>query len=55
MTEIIMLDGYGPYVWASYGATAAILGWLVWSTLAANARARDALDAIDRHPGRDRR
>jgi heme exporter protein CcmD len=40
MIEFITTDRYAVYVVSAYGATAAILGWLIWSTLAANARAR---------------
>lgn len=43
-----MSDPYAIYVAAAYGATAAILGWLVWATLRANARARDALERAER-------
>ena len=46
--SLLMLDGYGPYVWAAYGATALILGWLIASTLAANARARAELERAER-------
>ena len=41
-------DKYAVYVLASYGATALILGWLLWSTLAANAKARRELDEVER-------
>ncbi|MEM0922651.1 MAG: heme exporter protein CcmD [Pseudomonadota bacterium] len=37
-------DPYLPYVLISYGSTAVILGLLLWATLAANARARQALE-----------
>ena len=43
-----MSDPYAIYVAAAYGATAAILGWLVWSSLRENARARDALDRAEK-------
>ncbi len=41
-------DAYAVYVIAAYGATAAILGWLLWSTLAASARARRELNEMER-------
>ena len=44
----LLLDGYGAYVWISYGATAVILGWLVWSTLSANRQARSELERFER-------
>ena len=44
----LMLDGYGPYVWTAYAATAGILGWLVWSTLASNRRVRGELERFER-------
>ncbi len=41
-------DPYAIYVIAAYGATAAILGWLLWSTLAASAEARRELREMER-------
>lgn len=41
-------DPYAAYVLAAYAATAAILGWLVWSSLAASARARRELGEMER-------
>ncbi len=38
---------YALYVLAAYGSTALILGWLLWTTLAANARARRELAEIE--------
>ncbi len=43
---------YAIYVLAAYGATALILGWLLWSSLAANARARSELADIEKERGR---
>ncbi|MDT8344997.1 MAG: heme exporter protein CcmD [Thermohalobaculum sp.] len=40
MIEYLTTDRHALTVAAAYGATAAILGWLVWTTLSANARAR---------------
>lgn len=40
MIEFLSTDRYAVYVVAAYAGTAAILGWLIWSTLRANARAR---------------
>ena len=45
-------DPYAVYVIGAYAATAAILGWLVWATLRANARARAELDEAERRRGR---
>jgi heme exporter protein CcmD len=45
-------DKYAVYVLAAYGATALILGWLLWTTLAANARARRDLAEIEKERGR---
>jgi len=41
-------DKYAVYVLAAYGATAVILGWVLWSTLRANALARADLAAAER-------
>ncbi len=40
-------DPYALYVLAAYGATAAILGWLVWSSLAAHRRAKRELERAE--------
>lgn len=40
-------DPYATYVLGSYGATAVILGGLVWSTVRSNRRAREALDEVE--------
>jgi heme exporter protein CcmD len=45
-------DKYAVYVLAAYGATALILGWLLWTTLAANARARRDLAEMEKERGR---
>ncbi|MEM7668585.1 MAG: heme exporter protein CcmD [Pseudomonadota bacterium] len=37
-------DPHAAYVIAAYGATAVILGIVVWATLSANARARRDLE-----------
>ena len=44
-------DQYAVYVISSYAATGLILGWLLWVTLSANARARRDLEEAekDRH------
>jgi len=39
---------YGVYVAAAYGATALILGGLIWATVSASARARRELDEVER-------
>lgn len=41
-------DPYAVYVIAAYAASAAILGWLVWSSLAASARAKRELGDMER-------
>ena len=41
-------DKYAVYVVAAYGATAVILGWLVWSSLRASARARHDLAKMEK-------
>jgi heme exporter protein CcmD len=45
-------DKYAAYVLVSYGATALILGWLLWTTLAANAKARRDLAEMEKERGR---
>jgi heme exporter protein CcmD len=45
-------DKYAIYVLAAYGATALILAWLLWTTLAANARARRDLAEMEKERGR---
>ncbi len=47
-----LADKYAVYVLAAYGATALILGWLMWTTLAANARARRELAEMERESRR---
>ena len=47
-----LADKYAIYVVAAYGATALILGWLLWTTLAANARARRELSEMEKERGR---
>ena len=41
-------DKYAIYVLAAYGSTVLILGWLLWTTLAANARARRDLAEMEK-------
>jgi heme exporter protein CcmD len=43
-----LADKYALYVLAAYGATVLILGWLLWTTLAANAKARRELAEMER-------
>jgi heme exporter protein CcmD len=43
-----LADPYAGYVLAAYGATAAILGALVWSSVAAARRARRELAGLER-------
>ncbi len=47
-----LADKYAVYVLAAYGSTALILGWLLWSTLAANATARRELAEMEKARGR---
>jgi heme exporter protein CcmD len=48
----LLTDKYAVYVLAAYGATAAILVWLTWSSLAANAKARRDLAEAEKERGR---
>jgi len=41
-------DKYAIYVLAAYGATVAILVWLTWSSVAANAKARRDLAEMEK-------
>ena len=43
-----LAERYAEHVLISYGVTALVLGWLIWATIAANAKARRELDEIDR-------
>lgn len=45
-------DPYALHVIASYGASAAVLGWLIWSSLRASARARAELEQAEQERGR---
>ena len=47
-----LADKYAVYVLVAYGATALILGALLWATLAANAKARRELAEFERERGR---
>ena len=47
-----LADKYALYVLAAYGSAALILGWLLWTTLAANARARRELAEMEKERGR---
>lgn len=40
MIEFLTTDKYAVYVTAAYASTFAILGWLIWTTVRDNARAR---------------
>lgn len=55
MSEFFSMDGDGPYVWAAYGITLAVLIWNTWSARARLKRnLRDALSdsAPDEPPRR---
>ncbi len=41
-------DKYALYVLAAYGATVLILGWLLWTTLTANVKARRDLAEMEK-------
>lgn len=41
-------DKYALYVISAYLGSIAILGWLVWSSLSANARARRELESAEK-------
>ncbi|MEM9147278.1 MAG: heme exporter protein CcmD [Pseudomonadota bacterium] len=43
-----MSDPYAIYVLGAYGATAAILGSLIWATLRTNTRIRTELEEAER-------
>ncbi len=43
-----LADKYAVYVVAAYASTILILGWMIISTITANARARRALDELDK-------
>ncbi len=43
-----LADKYAVYVLAAYGSTALILGWLLWTTVAANAKARHDLAEMEK-------
>ena len=47
-----LADQYAVYVLAAYGSTALILGWLLWTTLATNARASRELAGLQKERGR---
>ena len=47
-----LADKYAVYVLVAYGATALILGGLLWATLATNARARRDLAEMEKERGR---
>ena len=44
----LFADKYAVYVLAAYGAAALILGWLLWTTLTANAKARRDLAEMEK-------
>jgi heme exporter protein CcmD len=41
-------DKYAVYVISAYASSFAIIGWMLWSTLRANARARADLAAAEK-------
>ena len=43
-----LADPYAGHVVAAYAASAAILGALIWSSIAASRRARRELDGVER-------
>ncbi|MFQ5564947.1 MAG: heme exporter protein CcmD [Paracoccaceae bacterium] len=45
-------DKYAVYVITAYASTALILGWLLWTTLTANAKARRELAEAEKERGR---
>lgn len=54
MTEFLAMNGHGPYVWAAYGITLAVLIWNVWaarSSLKRNLR-KAASEAESAEPAR---
>jgi heme exporter protein D len=54
MSEFLAMGGHGPYVWAAYGITLAVLVWNLWSAgalLRRNLR-RAARDSAVEEPAR---
>ena len=47
-----LADKYAVYVISAYAATAAILAWLLWTTLSASAKAKRDLAEAERERGR---
>ena len=43
-----LTDKYAVYVLSAYGSTFLILGWMIWSTLRANRKAREELERLER-------
>jgi heme exporter protein CcmD len=44
----IVGDAYAAYVVGAYAASAAVLGTLIWSSIAASRRARRELEGLER-------
>lgn len=44
----LFADPYAGYVLAAYAASAALLGALIWASVAASRRARRELDGLER-------
>ncbi|MFK7942365.1 MAG: heme exporter protein CcmD [Paracoccaceae bacterium] len=47
-----LADKYTFHILVSYGSAFALLGALIWATVAANARARQELADLDRERGK---
>lgn len=52
MFDYFTNDPHAVYVTVAYGLTITIMGWLVWSTLRANSRARREMEEAERARGR---
>jgi heme exporter protein D len=54
MSEFLAMGGHGPYVWAAYGITLAVVAWNLWSASALLRRAlrRAARETAVEEPAR---
>jgi heme exporter protein D len=56
VAHFLAMGGYAQYVWPAYAVAVAVLGGLLWQSLATYRRRRRELDAIERvRPRRGRR
>jgi heme exporter protein CcmD len=52
MSEFFAMGGYALYVWSCYGASALVLGLLVYFSLSAHSRARVEMADLEKQLGR---